>query len=91
MIRFFRRLFGISTLKETPIDGLDWEWKRNTIENIMRGWGERNAFGELEWYRQFYCPHCKGELTPGPSGGGTNQVCEKCHINFGCLPGALDR
>jgi ribosomal protein L40E len=66
--------------------------KHVTHEQRMNGWdapsGDSYRFPE---YWQYKCPDCGGDLTPGPSGGGTNQVCEKCNINYGCLPGALER
>jgi hypothetical protein len=44
-----------------------------------------------ERYWQYFCPKRKTEITPGPSGGGTNSVCEKCKINYGFLDWALER
>lgn len=34
----------------------------------------------------YWCPECSTLLSEGPSGGGTNAVCRKCRINYGCLP-----
>ncbi len=50
----------------------------------VRGWmGMR--------YVAYYCPKCDKELTCGPTGGGTNMVCARCGINYGCLPLSLER
>ena len=68
-----------------------WERIQLTKEKHDKGWGSWESLGVLEHYMQYYCPDCDGELIPGPSGAGTNQVCETCNINFGCLPGALER
>lgn len=79
--------------KDSPLQ-LRWERLQLTKEKHDRGWGSWEAPGApgvLEHYTQYYCPNCDGELTPGPSGAGTNQVCETCNTNFGCLPGALER
>ena len=70
---------------------LRWERLQLTKEKHDKGWGSWEAPGVLEHYIQYYCSECGGELTPGPSGAGTNQVCETCNTNFGCLPGALER
>lgn len=38
-------------------------------------------------FKQYYCP-CGEPLEEGPEGGGSvNAVCNKCRINYGCLPG----
>jgi hypothetical protein len=38
-------------------------------------------------YYIYYCK-CGTTLTEGPSGGcSVNAVCEKCRVNYGCLPG----
>jgi len=66
---------------------LRWEERSTSHEQIMKGWG----YKEGDAYIQYFCDQCGGELTPGPSGGGTNQVCNHCKINFGCLPLALER
>jgi hypothetical protein len=40
-----------------------------------------------ERHYEYYCK-CGTTLTEGPSGGlSVNAVCEKCRINYGCLPG----
>jgi len=70
---------------------LRWRKLRLTQEKHSNGWGSWESPGVLQMYTQYYCSKCDGELTPGPSGGGTNQVCEKCRINYGCLPDALER
>ncbi len=37
--------------------------------------------------RKYFC-ECGTELTDGPTGGAAiNAVCEKCRLNYGCLPG----
>lgn len=87
------RHYGVhpETAAEADKTGLRWEKRTTTREQVFKGWSPL-AGGEGDAYLQFFCPHCDGELTPGPSGSGaTNQVCEKCHINFGCLPDALIR
>lgn len=77
-------------IAEAP-HGIRAEIRRQTKEQIMvHGWGGYGRHGELPLYVQYFCRQCDGELTPGPGGAGTNQVCEKCRINYGCLPGALD-
>lgn len=39
-------------------------------------------------YLLYKCPDCGTQLTDGPCGGAAvNAVCDKCRINFGCLPG----
>lgn len=79
------------SVAEANETGLRWECRIATREQAFKGWSPL-AGGEGDAYLQFFCPHCDGELTPGPSGSGaTNQVCEKCRINFGCLPDALIR
>ncbi len=60
-----------------------------TKYHVNNGWAVTHDFGRE--YVQYYCSRCCEELTPGPSGAGTNQVCEKCRVNYGCLPGALER
>lgn len=66
----------------------------NTLELVTQqhrdnGWGFGKDVGTQ--YVQYWCEECGGALTPGPSGAGTNQVCEVCKINYGCLPGGLER
>lgn len=37
----------------------------------------------------YYCDECLCCLTQGPTGGASmNLVCNRCNINFGCLPDA---
>ena len=82
------------------------EYRRATDAQLANGWGHRELKPGVSIYKtgilkpgdtrpqmywQYFCDQCGDELTPGPSGGGTNQVCEKCKVNFGCLPGALER
>lgn len=70
---------------EAKATGLRYEKRKVTDEHKKRGW---DALWSDHFF-QYFCSQCDGELTPGPSGAGTNQVCEKCRLNFGCLPGAL--
>lgn len=93
MFKFFAKLFGKVSPQETEANRttLTWARRRMTQEQLDKGWGSLDATGRLPMYTQYFCSECGGELTPGPSGAGTNQVCEKCRINFGCLPGALER
>ena len=83
----------VGTMQQLVVgEGKDeWVFKRvvavTTQWHLSQGWG--SEVGRHYW--QYYCPECDRQLTPGPSGGGTNQVCEHCHINWGCLPGALQR
>jgi hypothetical protein len=76
-------------IAEAP-PGLRAEIRQQTKEQIMNGWGCWGPAGLLPLYVQYFCKQCDGELTPGPGGAGTNQVCEACRINYGCLPGALE-
>jgi len=88
------RLFDKATRDKEEIkimDGFRYEIRQQTKEQLHNGWGGYDGNGNLPLYHQYFCPECNGELTPGPSGGGTNQVCEKCKINYGCLPDALER
>lgn len=98
MISLVKRLFGRVSpitpawMEEANKTGLRWERTRLTKEKLLKGWGDIvDEYGTLQMYTQYYCSECDGELTPGPSGGGTNQVCESCKINYGCLPGGLER
>jgi hypothetical protein len=48
--------------------------------------GYFHGFIEGEHY-EYYC-ECGTTLSEGPSGGmSINAVCNKCMINYGCLPG----
>ena len=72
--------------KEAEATGLSFRRAQLTPEHLAKGWGNGQPV-----YTQYYCRKCDGELTPGPSGAGTNQVCEACKLNYGCLPNALER
>jgi len=48
-------------------------------------------YGRRDLAFYYRCEKCDTDLTCGPSGGGTNMVCEHCHINYGCLPGSEER
>ncbi len=77
-----------------PSYGHRFEVRQLTKEQRMKGWGNlesENGVVYLPYYRQYFCDTCSGDLTPGPSGAGTNQVCEVCKINYGCLPWGLER
>ena len=77
---------------EASATGLHWTYQQLTPEQHSKGWGSYDGgTGKLEWYYQYYCELCGEAVTPGPSGGGTNQVCHHCKVNYGCLPGALER
>lgn len=74
-----------------PVSGLKRVRQRQTREQLMNGWGGYDGNGLLPLYWQYFCNKCDQPVTPGPSGAGTNQVCEGCRINFGCLEDALER
>lgn len=61
---------------------------RESLPNITFGSQfNSGAVSYLGQYR-YWCPKCDTVLTEGPSGGcAVNAVCEKCKINYGCLPG----
>lgn len=91
----YQLLLAKSSIEEANNTGLRWKRKRLSSKQLKNGWGHLEALGDkiiYPLYTQYYCKKCNGELIPGgPTGGGTNQVCECCKINYGCLPGALER
>ncbi len=84
--RTVKETIGIKTLD--PSSGL--YRKRTPFERPKHQNLGACGYKEGEMFWQYYCDLCDGELVPGPSGAGTNQVCKHCHVNFGCLDGALE-
>jgi hypothetical protein len=59
-------------LKDEKVPIGDWRW-----------WP---GFRRVPQYR-YFCNTCGTTLTDGPCGGASiNVVCEKCRVNYGCLP-----
>ena len=84
--RFVRSVLWEAPREPDPVAGLRCERRVHTEAQKQKGW---DTFSRDGTYNQYFCEKCDGELTPGPSGAGTNQVCERCRINYGCLSGAL--
>ena len=75
---------------EKPVERLDIQIRTSQSEEIVVHELLRAKTGDTGMYAgayRYWCD-CGTELTDGPSGGGaTNAVCERCNINYGCLPG----
>jgi len=71
-----------------PEGGVPRGLKRLRLPDIkipVGDWRWGSASRPYPQYR-YFCP-CGETLTAGPCGGAAvNAVCEKCRINYGCLP-----
>ena len=95
MIEWFKKLFSVSPVSPKP-----WGDPEIGLTRMKAGYTEFPVYGVMghienagrtQSYRykhyRYFCP-CGTELTDGPEGGcAINAVCEKCRINYGCLPG----
>jgi len=91
MIKWFKKLLSNES---QPWGDPEIGLKRQRTSDISFGGGGigmnriLNPAGSIFLKQYRYWCKCGTELTDGPTGGcAINAVCEKCRINYGCLPG----